>query len=134
VEVALGLEVVLVVEVLEVEGLEVEVLALGVVLDLEVGLVVGAVLGLEVPLVEVVLGLEVVLGVELHRIRWLSTKSERTCPGRRLEWYRCCTPSRWQGMRRILESRCTRPVRCYQWRNRQLEWLPHRIGIGTLVE
>jgi hypothetical protein len=120
----------LVVEVLVVE----EVLGLGVVPDLEVGPVVGAVPGLEVLLVEEALGLEVVLGVELHRIRWLSTKSERTCPGRRLEWYRCCTPSRWQGMRRISASRCTRPVRYYQRRNRQLEWLPHRIGIGTLVE
>jgi hypothetical protein len=62
-EVALGWEVVLEVEVLEVEVLVVEVLGLGVVPDLEVGPVVGAVPGLEVPLVGVALGLEVVLGV-----------------------------------------------------------------------
>jgi hypothetical protein len=109
------------VEALEVEALEVEALEVAEVPDLEVGPVVGEVPGLEVLLVEVALGLEVALGVELHRIRWRSTKSERTCPGQRPEWYRCCTPSRWQGMRRISVSRCTRPVRCYQWRNRQLE-------------
>jgi hypothetical protein len=111
-----------------------EALGLGVVPDLEVDPVVGAVPGLEVLLVEVALGLEVDLVVEEHRIRWLSAKSERTCPGRRLEWYRCCTPSRWQGMHRILASRCTQPVRSSRWRNRQLERLPHRIGIGSLVE
>jgi hypothetical protein len=53
------------------------------VLQVEVLLVV------EVPLVEVALDSEVVLGVEVHRIHWLSTKSERTCPGQRLERYRC---------------------------------------------